>query len=412
MRILVVTQYFWPENFRINDLCAELAQRGHNVTVLTGKPNYPDGVVFDEYKQSPLSFNQYQGCEVVRVPIVSRGEGGGIKLALNYFSYVLSASFIGLFKIKKKKFDVVFVCQLSPITLALPAILYKTIYKKPMLMWVLDLWPETLEAVGAVKSKKALWLVGKLVSFIYKRCDLILGQSRAFLDGISQYCDDKEKIKYFPSWSDNINTLGSGDNANANAITSYRGSFKVLFAGNVGEAQDFPSILDAAEILKAKNIGAKIFIVGDGRKFSWVKEQVATRKLNDYVYLLGRYPLEMMPGFYASADALLVTLRESKVFSMTIPGKVQSYMAAEKPILSMLDGEGSRVIEEANCGYTSNAGDYMNLADSITRMAQLKQEGLDQLGSNAKQYLHKEFDRNKLISQLENWFECVAASSK
>jgi len=410
MRILVVTQYFWPENFRINDLCAELAQRGHNVTVLTGKPNYPDGVIFDEYKQSPLSFNQYQGCEVVRVPIVARGSGSAMKLILNYVSFALSASLFGFFKLRKMKFDVTFVFEPSPITVALPAIFIKALKKIPIVFWVLDLWPETLEAVGVVRSKKALWLVGKLVSFIYKRCDLILGQSRGFLDGIYQYCDDKEKIKYFPSWSDNINRQGSGDNANA--ITSHKNSFKVLFAGNVGEAQDFPSILDAAEILKANNIGAKIFIVGDGRKLSWVKDQVESRKLSDYICLLGRHPLEMMPSFYASADALLVTLRKSKVFSMTIPGKVQSYMDAEKPILSMLDGEGSRVIEEANCGYTSSAGDYMNLADSITRMTQLKQKSLDQLGSNAKQYLHKEFDRNKLISQLEAWFLSVIKSSE
>ncbi len=410
MRILVVTQYFWPENFRINDLCAELAQRGHNVTVLTGKPNYPDGVIFDEYKQSPLSFNQYQGCEVVRVPIVARGSGSSMKLILNYVFFALSASLFGLFKLRKAKFDVIFVFEPSPITVALPAIFIKALKKIPIVFWVLDLWPETLQAVGVVRSKKALWLVGKLVSFIYKRCDLILGQSRVFLDGISQYCDDKEKIKYFPSWSDNIKTQEPV--GNTNRIISDTSSFKVLFAGNVGEAQDFPSILGAAEILKANNVGAIIFIVGDGRKFSWVKDQVESRNLSDYICLLGRHPLEMMPGFYASADALLVTLRKSKVFSMTIPGKVQSYMDAEKPILSMLDGEGSRVIEEANCGYTSSAGDYMNLADSITRMAQLKQEGLDQLGSNAKKYLHKEFDRNKLISQLEAWFLSVTKSNE
>ncbi|MEO1944915.1 MAG: glycosyltransferase family 4 protein, partial [Candidatus Thioglobus sp.] len=328
MRILVVTQYFWPENFRINDLCAELAQRGHNVTVLTGKPNYPDGVIFDEYKQSPLSFNQYQGCEVVRVPIVARGSGSSMKLILNYVSFALSASLFGFFKLRKAKFDVIFVFEPSPITVALPAIFIKALKKTPLVFWVLDLWPETLEAVGVVRSKKALWLVGKLVSFIYKRCDLILGQSRVFLDGISQYCDDKEKIKYFPSWSDNIKTQEPV--GNTNRIISDTSSFKVLFAGNVGEAQDFPSILGAAEILKANNVGAIIFIVGDGRKFSWVKDQVESRNLSDYICLLGRHPLEMMPGFYASADALLVTLRKSKVFSMTIPGKVQSYMDAEK----------------------------------------------------------------------------------
>lgn len=405
MRILVVTQYFWPENFRINDLCAEFKRRGHQVTVLTGKPNYPDGNVYEDYKQAPSIFNEYQGCKVVRVPMVARGNNP-LQLTLNYVSFALSASVIGAYKLRKKNYDVIFVFEPSPITVGLPAVFLKRLKKIPIVFWVLDLWPETLEALGVVKSKKILKFVGKLVSFIYNRCDMVLGQSKAFIDGIGRYCSDETKIKYFPSWSEDVFANNSAEKLDE--IIQFESDFKVLFAGNVGEAQDFPCILKAAEILKARKAHVKLFIVGDGRKLPWVKTEIEARGLEEYVYLLGRYSLEMMPRFYETADALLVTLKKNDIFSMTIPGKVQSYMASGKPILSMLDGEGARVIDEANCGYTSKSGDYYNLAESIIRMLELTQNERKQLGLNATIYSHQEFDRNRLITRLENWLlECV-----
>jgi len=409
MRILVVTQYFWPENFRINDLCAELVLRGHDVTILTGKPNYPDGVVFGAYKNKPSEFCQYQGCEVIRVPMIARGENA-IHLILNYLSFALTASLNGAFKLRKRKYDIIFVYEPSPITVGLPAIYLKILKKAPVVFWVLDLWPETLEAVGVVKSPKVLMIIGKLVSFIYNRCDLILGQSKSFINSIENYCDDKEKIRYFPSWAEDLFLSESVPTINDVAI--FEDNFKVLFAGNIGESQDFPAIVKAVEILKTKKSNVKLFIVGDGRAFSWLKSQIKEKNLENYIYLLGRHPLEMMASFYASADALLVSLKENKVFAMTIPGKVQSYMAAGKPILSMVDGEGNRVIEEAKCGYTSKSGDYESLANSMMRMSRLAQENLEPLGINAKEYSLKEFDRDKLISQLEVWFLDIMENKK
>ncbi len=404
MRILVVTQYFWPENFRINDLCVELSSRGHEVAVLTGKPNYPDGNVFQDYLRNPDDFKDYQGCQVVRVPMISRGKGSSVKLLMNYLTYAFSASTWGIFKLRKRKFDVVFVCQLSPVTIALPAILYQKIYKKPVVIWVLDLWPETLEAIGVVKSPKVLSGVGRLVKFIYNRCDLILGQSKAFYDGIAKYCDNNNKIKYFPSWSEAVY-----DKSGFSPIEGMQGynGFKVLFAGNVGEAQDFPAMLHAANLLKAQAVQVRLFVVGDGRHVDWVRNAIVEQGLDEYVHLLGRYPLDEMPSFYATADALLVTLKESKAFAMTIPGKVQSYMASGKPILTMLSGEGSRVVEEAQCGFVARSGDYQKLAENVINMAECSQEQLAEFGANAKAYANKEFDRDTLITQLEGWFEDV-----
>jgi glycosyltransferase involved in cell wall biosynthesis len=401
VKILVVSQYFWPENFRINDLCAELVRRGHEVSVLTGKPNYPEGKIFPSYRDEPDAFLDYQGCKVMRIPMIARGQGA-LMLMLNYLSYVVSASVFGGFRLRKSYFDVIFVYEPSPVTVCLPAIFIKNIKKIPVVFWVQDLWPETLEAIGVVRSPKVLGLIGRLVRYIYNRCDLVLGQSRAFYDGIAKYCDDATKIRYFPNWSEHVfadSSVGPVDE-----IAKYNDTFKVLFAGNMGEAQDFPTILKAAQLLKTRQINARIFIVGDGRMQDWVKSEIARQGLEDYVCLLGRHPLEAMPGFYASADALLATLKNSPVFAMTIPCKVQSYMAAGKPILTMISGEGSRVVEDAESGFTADSGDYEQLAKNIIRMSQLSDDDLKTLGDNAKSCAKKEFDREELISQLEDWF--------
>jgi len=402
MKILIVSQYFWPENFRINDLCAQLVKRGHDVTLLTGKPNYPTGVVFPEFKENPTAFNQYAGCEVIRVPITARGNSNGLKLVANYFSYVISASFLGAWKLRKHSFDVIFVYEPSPVTVCLPAIFIKKLRKIPIVFWVQDLWPETLESVGVVKSRRLLGWIGKLVSFIYNRCDLVLGQSQAFYSGIARYCEDKHKIKYFPNWAEDIFSKTAIVNVAEMAI--FADDFKVLFAGNVGEAQDFPAILSAAEIIKNKSVKAKIFIVGDGRMLDWVTKEVADRQLSNYVYLLGRHPLEAMPSFYSSADALLVTLKESPVFSMTVPAKIQSYMAAGRPIVTMLSGEGSRVVSEAKCGLIADSGGYKELANNIIQLAQMSKVELEIFGGNGRDYSGKEFNRETLIDQLEEWF--------
>ncbi len=407
MRILVVSQYFWPENFRINDLCVGLLSKGHDITVLTGMPNYPGGKVFEDYKRNPDEFVEYEGCAIVRVPIITRGSGGVIKLIANYFSYALSASVFGLIKLKGKEFDIIFVFEPSPVTVGLPAVILKKINKAPIIFWVLDLWPETLSAVGVVSNKFALNIVGKLVSFIYSRCDLVLGQSKGCCDGISAYMKDVGKIKYFPSWSDN-----DYSGRTTNVLSEEAGEFKILFSGNIGEAQDFPSILKAVSLLKKRNVNVVLYIVGDGRMFDWVKSEVTSQLLEEHIHMLGRYSLERMADFYSSADALLVTLKEDPVFAMTIPGKVQSYLAAGKPILTMLSGEGSRIVEEARCGYVAESGDYVSFADNIMKMSILNDFELSALGRNSKDYYDSKFDRNKLLSQLELWMNELATNTK
>ena len=379
MRILIVTQYFWPENFRINDLVSDLVIRNHQVTVLTGVPNYPTGKTDTGFSENSSKYNEYQGAEVIRVPMVVRGKSN-IQLVLNYLSFALMASTVGVYKLRKKAFDVVFVFEPSPITVGLPAILLRRLKKSPLIFWVLDLWPNTLRAIGVVRSELILKTIGLLVSFIYKRCDLILGQSKSFLPEIQSYSGDK-RVEYFPSWAE---SLFQPPESSGRSIVSHS-YFNVLFAGNVGEAQDFPSILNAVELLR-EDSRIHWTIVGDGRMFNWLEHEVNRRGLNESISLVGRHPVEKMPEYFQQADVLLVSLKNEPVFSMTIPGKLQAYLMTGKPILAMLNGEGARIVTESGCGIACSSGDVHCLANAVRKLAHMSS-----------------FDREMLISRLEKW---------
>jgi len=401
LRLLVVSQYFWPENFRVNDLVAELVARGHQVTVLTGEPNYPDGQIFPEFRRDPALFAAFAGAPILRVPVVPRGKGN-LRLVINYVSFVVSGLLIGPWRLRGREFDAIFVFQTSPITSVIPALLLRWTKKAPLLLWVLDLWPETLAAVGVIRSPRALDWVGRLVSFIYRRCDRILVQSRAFFANVERYSGDRSRIRYFPGWAEPIFQGSLTEVAPAAEAAPFRDTFNVLFAGNIGEAQDFPAVLDAAEIARDR-ADLRWLIVGDGRAADTVRAEVVRRGLQDRVVLLGRYPIERMPSFFRAAGALLVSLRPDPIFSLVIPGKVQSYLAAGLPILAMLDGEGARVIEQSGAGLVCPAGQGRALAAQACRLAAMSSDERRAMGQRAREYCHREFDRGVLIDSLEKW---------
>lgn len=397
MRILVITQYFWPENFRINDLTAALVERGYHVTVLTGRPNYPSGRIFPEFKNSPESFSIYETCPVIRAPMLLRGQGS-LRLVLNYFSFAFGAACSGLLKLRGQSFDAIFVFEPSPVTVGLPAILLGKMKKAPVIFWVLDLWPETLAAIGIVRSPRILLWIGYLVSFIYNRCTMVLGQSKGFLNKIQRYCKDGKKIRYFPNWAEDIYTTNM--NKLASEVPHRPDLFNIVFAGNIGEAQDMQAVLDSAIVLK-NDAQIRWLIIGDGRKSDWLATQVKNLALGDNFLLLGRHPPERMPEFYAHADALLVSLKQDPVFSMTIPGKIQSYLMVGKPILGMLDGEGAAVIQEAKAGLTCNAGDSIGLSQAIRTMAAMSKSEREKLAQNGVLYAKQEFGREKIMDKLD-----------
>ena len=399
MRLLIVSQYFWPENFRINDLAIEFAHRGHEVTVLTGLPNYPSGKIFKEFLDNAENFSKCENINIFRVPLIPRGSGS-IRLILNYLSFAINACVFGPWKLRGYKFDVVLTCQLSPVTVGLPGAFLAWLKNAPMAMWVLDLWPDTLKAMGVVKSPGLLTGVGKLVSFIYNRCDLILAQSKSFIPKIKKSTEKNIAVVYFPSWAEEI--FKSHKAIPAPEVPDKDGSFNVMFAGNVGEAQDFECILSAAALLKAHG-NIRWLIVGDGRMSAWVASQIALRGLEGHVLLLGRYPVERMPDFFAKADAMLVTLADQEIFAMTIPGKLQSYLAAGMPVIAALNGEGADVIRLAQAGFTCPAGNAVELASIVRKMAELPNSERQAMGKNGLNFSQQAFDRKKIVDLAEKY---------
>jgi colanic acid biosynthesis glycosyl transferase WcaI len=408
MRILVVTQYFWPEGFRINDLALGLRERGHEVTVYTGKPNYPGGQFFPGYGFFNRPTEDYHGVRVVRVPLVPRGAGTGYRLALNYLSFAVFASVLAPLRCRGS-FDAILVYEPSPITVGLPAIVLKALKRAPLLFWVQDLWPESLSATGAVRAPWVLRTVERLVRFIYRRCDRVLVQSRAFIEPIARLGTAPERIVYFPNSAEALYRPVAVEDASAERGLM-PGGFIVMFAGNIGAAQDFGTVLSAAERLKS-HADIRWVVIGDGRVLHWVESEVARRGLTGTVHLLGRHPVEAMPRFFAHAGALLVTLRKDAIFALTIPAKVQSYLACARPVVAALDGEGARVIAEAGAGLAVPAEDTQALADAVLALYRMPPAERLAMGQRGRAYFEAHFERGRLLGQLEGWMRESAATN-
>lgn len=404
MKILVVTQYFWPENFRINDLCDALVERGHEVTVYTGLPNYPEGEFFKGYSFKGPYKENYGKIKVIRSPLIPRGKNKSIRLALNFFSFFFCASLLAPFLVRGK-FDKIFVYEPSPITVAIPGIVLRFLKRAPMFFWVTDLWPESLEATGVVKNKNILDLVALMVRGLYKFSDRILVTSKGFIPRVKALGGKDHQILYFPQWAEALFKRRIDKNFNDPKIPS--NGFKIMFAGNIGSAQDFETIVAAAKILKEeKNI--YFLILGDGLMRKWAEEEVNKYSLHENFIFLGRKPLDLMPEYYSKADVMLMSLTNTDLFSITVPSKLQSYLASGKPILASMNGEGAEIVKAANAGLAVNAGRPEELAAAILKMSKMDTQELKLLGENAKKCYDEQFEREKLITLLETEFKKVS----
>jgi len=409
MKILIVSQYFWPEQFRINDLAVALKARGHDVSVLTAMPNYPSGKLFEGYRWWRKRHDELNDVRVYRVPIFLRRQGRGWQLALNYMSFVFFACLLAPWHFRKQHFDVVFVYEPSPFTVGVPAILMRWLKKAPLFFWVQDLWPESLSATGAVRSQAVLNVVGRMVKWIYARCDLVGVQSQGFIEPAVQAGADREKVVFFPNWAESLyQPVQLADDAVERTEVPTDG-FVIMFAGNLGVAQALDTILDAAEIVQDKPI--HWVFLGDGRRYAWMQEQIVTRKLGK-VHVLGSRAVETMPAYFSLADAMLVTLRPDPIMTTTIPGKVQSYLACARPVIGALDGEGAKVIEDSGAGFSVASGDAAGLADAVVRMSEVSVAERDKMGAAALAYYRQHFDRDTLVSQLEAWMQAMAGGKK
>lgn len=397
MKLLIVSQYYYPENFRINDLAEAFVTRGHQVTVLTGVPNYPEGKFFKGYGWFKKNREIVNGVDVIRIPLIARGKGGAVRLIANYLSFAFFASILGPWRCRDS-IDAIFVHEPSPITVGIPAIVMKIFKRAPLIFWVLDLWPESLSATGAVRSSMLLNGVKRLVRFIYRRCYLVLVQSRGFIPCVKAHGVPESRIRYFPNWAEPYyQPVGASHSGKM-----LPEGFRLMYAGNIGAAQDFGTILAAAQRLKDVDT-LRWIIIGDGRMADWVKREITRRGLSQQVYLLGRHSAQTMPALFAAADAMLVTLAADPIFALTVPAKVQAYIACGKPIVAALDGEGSRVVEEANAGFCTAAGDVDGLVQAVRKMLALSASERTQMGIRALRYSREHFDRDNLFDRLETW---------
>jgi glycosyltransferase involved in cell wall biosynthesis len=396
MRILIVTQYFWPENFKINDIALALKERGYEVLILTGKPNYPNGKFSKGYTFFNKRIEFWNGIKIYRSSIIPRGKGKGVQLFVNYISFSIFASFKLLFI--KNKFDKIFVYEPSPITVGIPGIVAKYKFKAPLYFWVQDLWPESISAAGGINNKSVIAVLDWLTRFIYKHSKKVLVQSKAFIPYILNQNIEKDKLVYYPNSTENYYKELSNDQELLKTLPK---GIKLMFAGNIGEAQSFDTLLKAASILKKELIDVKWIILGDGRMKGYVNQKIKELNLGDNFFLLGAFPSTEMPKYFSCADALIVSLKKDPIFALTIPSKIQSYLACGKPIITSLDGEGAKIIEEANAGFTSPSEDCEGLAANIKKFLTLSNEEQKTLGQNGRAYFNIEFEREILVDRLE-----------
>lgn len=395
MRILLVTQYFYPENFKSNDLGFELVKRGHQVDALVGIPNYPEGKYYKGYGIFKKRHEVVNGVNVYRTFQAPRGKGGW-RLPINYFSYVLSACIDVLFYFGWRKYDCIIGHEPSPIFQAYPAIWVSRMRKIPFYFWVLDIWPDAMRSGGGMKNEWILGWVDNRVKKIYARCTKILISSKRFTESILPKGDFADKIEYFPNWSEDILSMNQ-----TYEIPRLPDGFNIMIAGNLGKSQNLDAVAEAMLAMK-DTPEVKWLFIGDGSRKQWLDNFIKDNGLEEIAYTYGRFPFEAMPAFYKAADAMLVTLRGGfPHLGMVVPARLQSYMSAGKPVLAMIGPGGADIIKEADCGYAVDAGDSQGLVRVIKEKVLTDKIAFKEKGRNGRLYYESNFQLKDCIDHLE-----------
>lgn len=400
MKVLIVTQYFWPETFRINEIAKALAVKVTDIAVLTGQPNYPDGKIFPGYKAYRSQKDYRDKIKIQRVPIIPRKGSNPIRLFFNYLSYIASASTIGFYKLRKDHYDIIFCYGTSPIFQVIPGLIMRKYFGSKVVIYVQDLWPESLAATGYIKNKKVLSIIRRFVKVIYNASDLILISSRSFKEPI-QSLTKHVPVEYFPNSVDSVRL----DNYDHNEVdlSLLKKSFSVVFTGNIGYAQSVETIIKAAE--KIKHIEKiKIFMIGEGSCLDWMKSEVKDKNLQN-IHFIRKLDIGMMPKVYESSSALLATLADREIFNYTVPQKIISYLAAGRPIIAAMNGETASIIQDSKAGLCAKAEDWQGLSENIIKLYKYSLDDLDAMGKQGNAYFVKYFDHSKLMLQLMNKFE-------
>ncbi|MCM2558510.1 glycosyltransferase family 4 protein [Alcaligenes faecalis] len=409
MKIALVTQYFWPESFSINDMVRELEAQGHSIDVYTGKPNYPEGDVFAGYTQNGCSQEPFaQNVTIHRAPLRPRGKSGAKDLIRNYLSFVWNGLRHFPRQAQGKHYDVIFVFSLSPITAAIPAIYLKWRKRTPMVMWVLDLWPESLSATGHIRNKYVLTAVGLMVRAIYANSKKILVQSHAFIDAVSAYAH-RDKISYFPNFAPDVAVQPLATTSVPQALLGIMEQhFCIVFTGNLGSAQAVETLIKACRQLSDLP-DFRLVLVGSGSMSNWLQEQQAALDLKQLV-LAGRFPAEEMPQFLSRAAGLLVSLKDEPIYAQTVPAKIQTYLAAGKPILASINGEGARVVQHTGAGLCSPAQDAGALADNIRKLYHMTPGERTCMGESGRRYFLEHFELKAQARRLAEHLQQAVSS--
>lgn len=396
-RVLIYTTYFYPENFKVNDIAFNLANNNFDVTVVTAIPNYPVGQYFEGYGLFKKRSEILNGVKVIRLPIIPRGSGSAIRLLLNYSSFAVVAFLHAFYLGFTQKFDKIFVHHVSPIFIGIPAIVIKKIQKIKIYFWNLDFWPEIVVANTNIRSPFFFNAVLWLVRFIYKHVDIMLIGSNEYRSLMIERGVLKEKIIFFPNWAEKL----FFEDSKTDLPFSLPKGFNVVYAGNIGGSQDFESVIKSVNLLKNQDVNW--IFVGDGRKRSWIEENIKTMGLESKVFLPGSFDIKYMPSLFSKADLLLLSLVDEPIY--TIPAKLQAYMSSGTPIVGMLNGGGNDLIKEVSCGKSCNAGDYETLAKNILEIKSMSEEERKQLGKNGFEYCMTYFNPNKCLNTLSDILE-------
>ncbi|MFL2136563.1 glycosyltransferase family 4 protein [Ruoffia sp. FAM 24228] len=395
--ILIYSQYFYPEQFRINDICLELVKRGYKVSVVTGIPNYPEGKFYEGYSWTEKRTENWQGIDIYRMPIVARGKNK-IGLILNYTSFVAATRFLE--KTLPQDIDIVFTYEVSPMTQALPAIWYAKRHKLKHVLYVMDLWPENIVAVTKLNNKLVLNQIDKMVDYIYNQSNFILASSKSFVKAIESRGVEKEKLSYWPQYAEDI--YGVKEKNNDVASVQQTDELSFVFAGNIGQAQGLSILPKVAKKLKTENKSVKFIIIGDGRYKSELQKQIKKEQVESYFLFVGRQPAYQIPYYLANFDIGLITLDSSDIFEKTIPAKVQSLMACGMPLLVSADGEVQGIVKSAECGFASNSGNVDGFVKNIKRFMSLNSDELLKMKKKSLDYYNENFNKKLLMDQFES----------
>lgn len=400
--ILVISQYFYPEQFRINDICQEWVKQGYKVTVLTGIPNYPLGDYYEGYGLSKKRTETWEGVNIIRIPITPRKKGA-IKLALNYLSFVVSGFFWSI--LTKVQADAIFIYEVSPMTQALPAIWYAKRRKCPCYLYVMDLWPENVEIVLGIKSKVFLNSIEMMVKYIYKRCDKIFTSSKSFIEKITDRGIDKSKIEFWPQYAEDFYVKYQGQIEEKDLEIPQDGVLNFTFAGNIGYAQGLKTLVDAATILKENSTLVRFNLIGDGRYLEQLKVEIKSEEVEKYFNFISKKPAVEIPKYFAQSDAALITLSKSEVFAMTIPAKTQSCLKCGMPIIVAADGEVQQIVQEAECGYFGDAENAKQLVENVFKFIETTKEQRQKFSENAVSYYENNYDKHMLLKRMNQYFD-------